>query len=287
MIKQGFLYQNPLNPIVELDGQGNVVARFVYADKGNVPAYMLKGGKTYRIISDHLGSPRLTVDTETGEIVQQMAYDVWGKVISDTSPGFQPFGFAGGLYDQYTGFVRFGARDYDPETGRWTAKDPIGFAGGDANLYGYVSNDPVNFLDIFGLERFYGEDMAINYMNQNKGDTENAYYQARTHRDSYAGLCESDRNAEHYLFARDLIKNKPYLWAGLDVLTVGYHSKKFYQNLLQGDESPYRGSPPSFDELKAGLYGANDGVADVAASIENTISEAVVKIFIEPFTPDY
>jgi len=34
--------------------------------------------------------------------------------------------------------VRFGARDYDPETGRWTAKDPIMFAGGDANLYGYV-----------------------------------------------------------------------------------------------------------------------------------------------------
>jgi len=35
-----------------------------------------------------------------------------------TSTGFQPFGFAGGLYDRDTNLVRFGARDYDPETGR-------------------------------------------------------------------------------------------------------------------------------------------------------------------------
>ncbi len=47
--------------------------------------------------------------------------------------------------------MRFGARDYDPETGRWTAKDPIGFGGGDANLYGYVEGDPVNLVDPSGL----------------------------------------------------------------------------------------------------------------------------------------
>ena len=71
----------------------------------------------------------------------------------DTNPGFQPFGFAGGLYDRDTGLVRFGARDYDPKTGRWTAKDPILFAGGGANLYGYVQNDPVNWRDPNGLDR--------------------------------------------------------------------------------------------------------------------------------------
>jgi RHS repeat-associated protein len=75
-------------------------------------------------------------------------------VLLDTNPGFQPFGFAGGLYDRDTGLVRFGARDYDPETGRWTAKDPILFEGGDANLYGYVQNDPVNWRDPPGLSRF-------------------------------------------------------------------------------------------------------------------------------------
>ncbi len=67
--------------------------------------------------------------------------------VSDTNPGFQPFGFAGGIYDTHTKFTRFGARDYDAEIGRWTSKDPIRFDGGDSNLYGYVFNDPVNFID--------------------------------------------------------------------------------------------------------------------------------------------
>jgi len=147
---QGFLYKDQLNPVAELDGAGNVVSRFVYGSKPNVPDYMIKGGVTYRIISDHLGSPRLVVDA-TGNIVQRLDYDDWGNVTTDTNPGFQPFGFAGGIYDRDTNLIRFGARDYDPETGRWTAKDPIKFAGGDSNLYGYTFNDPINWTDTNGM----------------------------------------------------------------------------------------------------------------------------------------
>jgi len=60
-------------------------------------------------------------------------------------------GFAGGLYDHDTKLTRFGYRDYDAQTGKWTAKDPIRFNGGDVNLYGYVLGDPVNFVDPLGL----------------------------------------------------------------------------------------------------------------------------------------
>ena len=148
---QGFLYQDQLKPAAELNGQGNVVSRFVYAGKANVPDYMVKGGATYRIIGDQLGSVRLVINSATGQIAQRIDYDEWGNVLSDSNPGFQPFGFAGGLYDRDTGLVRFGARDYDPHVGRWTVKDPIGFGGGDTGLYGYVGGNPISYTDPNGL----------------------------------------------------------------------------------------------------------------------------------------
>ncbi|MDG4555805.1 MAG: RHS repeat-associated core domain-containing protein [Candidatus Contendobacter sp.] len=151
-LRQGFLYQDGLRPVAELDGNHQIVSRFVYAD-GNAPEYLIKSGQTYRIVKDHRGSPRLVLDATSGQVAQRLDYDVWGRVTLDTNPGFQPFGFAGGLYDRDTGLVRFGARDYDPETGRWTAKDPILFEGGDTNLYAYVQNDPVNWVDPEGLAK--------------------------------------------------------------------------------------------------------------------------------------
>jgi RHS repeat-associated protein len=160
---QGFLYRDQLNPIAELDGSGTVVARFVYASRRNVPDYILKGGVTYRLITDHLGSPRLVINVTDGSIAQRMDYDEFGNVLSDTNPGFQPFGFAGGLYDRDTKLLRFGVRDYDPEGGRWTARDPMRFKAGDTNLYGYVTNDPVNFTDAWGArpgDRYDTDDSA-------------------------------------------------------------------------------------------------------------------------------
>jgi RHS repeat-associated protein len=153
-LAQGFLYQDQLRPAAELDGQGNLVSRFIYGTKINVPEYMEKGRNIYRIITDHLGSPRLVVDSSTGEIVQRMDYDEFGNVVNDTKPGFQPFGFAGGIYDPETKLTRFNARDYDAETGRWTAKDPMLFWGGDTDLFAYLRNDPLNTVDPTGLAPF-------------------------------------------------------------------------------------------------------------------------------------
>jgi RHS repeat-associated protein len=147
---QAFLYQDGLRPIAELDANGTLVSRFVYAGSGAAPDYMVKGGATYRIISDTRGSPRVVVDVASGQVVQQLDYDAFGRVVQDSNPGFQPFGFAGGLNDLHTGLVHFGAREYDPDTGRWMTKDPIGFSGGDSNLYAYAANDPINNVDPAG-----------------------------------------------------------------------------------------------------------------------------------------
>ena len=152
-----WLYQDALNPVTELDAQGRVRKRFVYGSKGHIPDYMVTydvcGVETgsYRLVSDHLGSVRLVVDLSDGTVAQRMTYDAFGNVLDDTNEGFQPFGFAGGLYDSITGLVRFGARDYDARVGRWTAKDPIGFGGGDTDLYAYVAGDPVNYIDPSGM----------------------------------------------------------------------------------------------------------------------------------------
>jgi RHS repeat-associated protein len=152
ILAQGFLYgSSSPSPVAQLDGSGNLVSRFVYGGSGHAPAYMIRGGVTYRIITDNLGSPRLVVDAATGNIAQRIDYDEFGNVVTDTNPGFQPFGFAGGLYDPRTGLTRFGFRDYDPSIGRWTAPDPILFDNSPANLYVYANDDPVKNSDPLGL----------------------------------------------------------------------------------------------------------------------------------------
>jgi len=150
-LTQAFVYLDDFKPIAELDGNNNIVSRFVYATRDNVPDYMIRGGVTYRLVLDRLGSPRLVVNIATGQIAQRLDYDELGNVLSDTNPGFQPFGFAGGLLDRDTQLLRFGARDYDPATGRWTSRDPMLFAGDDTNLYRYAGSDPVNRIDPSGL----------------------------------------------------------------------------------------------------------------------------------------
>ena len=151
-IVEKYLWQGLTRLLAVYDGADNLVQRFSYAD-GRMPVAMTQGGVTYYLGYDQVGSLRLIADA-AGNVVKRIDYDSFGNIIADTNSGFTvPFGFAGGLHDRDTSLVRFGYRDYDPDTGRWTAKDPIGFAGGDTDLFGYVQNNPVNFADPYGLIR--------------------------------------------------------------------------------------------------------------------------------------
>ena len=97
-------------------------------------------------------------DTEDSPIenvsISILNHPEYGTVKSN-SDGIFSITTEGGLHDRDTGLVRCGHRDYDPDIGRWTAKDPILFAGGDTDLYGYVLNDPINFFDPEGLMGFF------------------------------------------------------------------------------------------------------------------------------------
>ncbi len=157
---QGFIYQSQTQVAAELDASGKIIKQFIYGSKINIPDYMIFQGKEYRIISDHVGTPVSVVEALSGRVIEKYEFDEFGISQNKVGNGLLPFGFAGGIYDSDTGLLKFGARDYDPETGRWTSKDPILFAGGDTNLMGYVSNDPVNFIDPSGLKLQFGSGQA-------------------------------------------------------------------------------------------------------------------------------
>jgi RHS repeat-associated protein len=138
-------------PLAEFDADGDLRSRFVYGTAAWVPDYLVRGGHTYRIVRDRSDSVRAVVEATTGDVVQRLEYDPFGRVLEDTNPGFQPFGYAGGLYDHDTGLTLFGARWYDASVGRWTSSDPASYQGGDTNLYAYALGDPINGIDPSGL----------------------------------------------------------------------------------------------------------------------------------------
>lgn len=149
-VKRKLVYGIGNLPIAELNENDRIINTFVYADQ-NTPILMRKGSVDYYIVSDIRGSVRMVVKTSDGNVLQKLEYDAFGKVLSDDNPGYTPFGYAGGLYEYRTDLVRFGARDYFAEIGKWTAEDPIGFLSGDINFYSYVSSDPINYIDPSGF----------------------------------------------------------------------------------------------------------------------------------------
>ncbi len=149
-VVEKYLWQDKTTLLATYDKDGFLKQRFEYTI-GHVPTAFEQNGNRYYIITDQVGTPRF-ITNESGSIVKHLDYDAFGNMISDSNPAIDiPFGFAGGLTDEHTGLIRFGYRDYDPEAGRWTARDPIGFVGGDTNLYGYAFNAPLSFLDLLGL----------------------------------------------------------------------------------------------------------------------------------------
>jgi RHS repeat-associated protein len=150
---------------------------------------------TYYPLKDHQNSVIALADA-SGTVVESYEYDAWGNPTvcdasgSEISNGQSQVGnrylWQGREYDYETRLYYFRARWYNPETGRWLSKDPIGISGG-LNMYVFCGNNPVNFVDPFGRqeEETFGymdginplaqEDVEFGYMGgvlpQSNGDT--------------------------------------------------------------------------------------------------------------------
>jgi len=141
--------------LLEYDGSNTLLARYTHGPGIDEPIAMTRGGSTFFYHQDGLGTVTELTDS-TGTTAQSYAYDAYGNIIQQTGSVENPYTYTGREFDAETGLYYYRARHYDPRTGRFLQKDPIGFDGGDLNFYVYVGNSPLQFVDPYGLRIEWG-----------------------------------------------------------------------------------------------------------------------------------
>ena len=90
-----------------------------------------------------------------GNVANHVRYDSFGQMVSQSNPTIESrYGFIGRELDTETELYYYRSRYYNPGMGRFIGEDSVGFGGGDANLYRYVGNSPVNGVDTSGTTSF-------------------------------------------------------------------------------------------------------------------------------------
>lgn len=136
---------NPGNAMAEVNG-----ITWIFDQDSHRLAAKIVNGATYSIINDHVGTPQWMYD-DTGKKVWEGVLDIYGRIRTLCGKSNElPFRYQGQYEDVETGLYYNRCRYYDPEQGNYISKDPIGLAGNNPTLYGYV-NDPNLLIDPFGL----------------------------------------------------------------------------------------------------------------------------------------
>jgi RHS repeat-associated protein len=145
-----------VNPYADFNSSGSLTYRYLY---GNAIDFLLAradtSGTPMWYLTDMLGSVREDVNT-SGTVLDSITYDSYGNILTETnSSNGDRFKFTGREWDSEIGQYYYRARNYGPTIGRFENEDPLAFRGGDANLYRYVGNIPVMFVDPTGQGRRY------------------------------------------------------------------------------------------------------------------------------------
>lgn len=130
------------------DGTATTKTFYTHGPGADEPLALERGSSYYYYHADHLGSIMAITDG-IGNVLQRYRYDSFGMPKATTT--FQnSYQFTSREWDKETNLYYYRARYLDPLTGKFLSKDSLSFAGGDVNLYGYVQNNPVNYIDPSG-----------------------------------------------------------------------------------------------------------------------------------------
>jgi RHS repeat-associated protein len=136
--------------LLEYDGANVLQARYTHGPGIDEPIAVTKGSNTFFYHQDGLGSVTDLTDS-AGATAKSYAYDAYGNILESPGTLEQPYTYTGREFDAESGLYYYRARYYDPTSGRFLQKDPIGLVSGDPNLYRYVFNRPLTLRDPSGF----------------------------------------------------------------------------------------------------------------------------------------
>ena len=137
------------NVIEEVDSSGNILGRYVHGKWADETLAEVRSGTASFYQADGLNSVT-SLSGSTGTLSNTYAFDSFGNSTASTGTLTNPFQYTGREFDSETGLYYYRTRYYDRSAGRLLSEDPIGFTGG-PNFYRYVANNPISWVDPFGL----------------------------------------------------------------------------------------------------------------------------------------
>jgi len=273
-VKKYYIYDN-YRVVEEMNSDGSLDAKYIYGSELDEVLSMQRDNKEYYYHYDGLGSV-VAVSSKPNQLVEQYRYDVYGQpsiydgegnLLSESGIK-NPILFTGRVWDDATEIYDYRMRDYSPEIGRFLQRDPLGYLGG-LNLYTYVKNNPIVYVDPMGLSctdsNETGQDWIDYYLDKTGGDYEEALYESMRGRRQYPDDLVL-RDAEHYLFTYNETfqsgkRGQGWQWgtsAFWMITTAGYSGAKWVLSPLRW-WGVWKTTPPTWSEVWYGWRGTIEG----------------------------